>query len=73
MRKITKLMLALVLCVVSVGASAVKLDATFGTPAGNGSWDANTNTYTWTGSTNNLMTIFSFSNGDLAKYSKIHL
>ena len=73
MRKITKLMLALALCVVSVGASAIRLNATFSTPASNGSWDGNTNTYTWTGNTNNLMTIFTFPNGELANYSKIHL
>ncbi len=58
--------------VISVQA-VVRLNATFSTPAGNGAWDAGTNTYTWTGSTNNLMTIFNFPNGELTNYTKIHL
>ena len=56
-----------------ISVQAVRLNATFSTPADNGAWDAQTNTYTWTGSTNNLMTIFTFPNGELAKYTKIHL
>jgi len=50
-------------------AEAVELKATFGTPGGNASYSAPT--YTWTGSTNNLMKIFEFSNGELAKYSTL--
>ena len=48
---------------------ATELKATFGTPGGNASYSAPT--YTWTGSTNNLMKIFEFSNGELAKYSTL--
>ena len=68
------MMLVLALLVVGVGgAKGVTLNASFQTPASNASWNAGTNTYTWTGSTNNLMTMFSFSKGELAMYSKIHL
>jgi len=56
-----------------VGANATKLYATYGTPAGNGSWDAKTGTYKWTGSYSNLMTIFTFANGELADYESLHL
>lgn len=45
--------------------------ATFGTPGGNASYDTSTNTYTWTGTTNNLMTCFEFSNGELANYKTL--
>ena len=55
------------------GVSANRLDATFSTPAGNGSWDGETKTYTWTGSTNNLMTIFTFPNGELVNYTDIYM
>ena len=48
------------------------LYATFGTPGGNASYDATTSTYTWTGSTNNLMNCFSFENGELASYTTLH-
>lgn len=48
-----------------------KLYATFGTPGGNASYDANSFTYTWTGSTNNLMTVFEFANGELADYTTL--
>lgn len=47
----------------------VELKATFGTPGSNASYSAPT--YKWTGSTNNLMKIFEFSNGELAKYSTL--
>ena len=47
------------------------LTATFGTPGGNASYDATTFTYAWTGSTNNLMTVFEFSSGELANYTKL--
>lgn len=45
------------------------LTATFGTPGGNASYQAPT--YTWTGSSNNLMTVFEFANGELANYSTL--
>lgn len=45
------------------------LTATFGTPGGNASY--NETTYTWTGSTGNLMQMFSFSNGELANYTTL--
>lgn len=44
----------------------VKLLATFQTPGSNASYSAPT--YAWTGSTNNLMTVFEFANGELADY-----
>lgn len=52
---------------------ATKKYATYGTPAANGAWNAETSVYTWTGATNNLMTIFEFPNGELADYTSIHL
>lgn len=74
MRKITKLMLTLALLIVGVGgAKAVTLNASFQKPADNGAWNGETNTYTWTASYNNLMTIFEFPNGELTNYTKIHL
>ncbi len=48
-----------------------KLYATFGTPGGNASYDATSFTYTWTGSTNNLMPVFEFANGELADYTTL--
>ena len=45
------------------------LTATFGTPGGNASYNAPT--YTWTGSSNNLMSVFEFSNGELANYTTL--
>ena len=47
-------------------AEPITLTATFGTPGNNASYSSPT--YTWTGSTSNLMTVFEFSNGELAKY-----
>ena len=41
------------------------LKATLETPAGNGSWDGTKNEYSWTESTNNLMTIFTGLKGKL--------
>ena len=55
------------------GVKATKLYATYGTPASNGKWDAETNTYTWTGNYSNLMTIFEFPSGDLGDYTSLHL
>ncbi len=45
--------------------------ATFGTPGNNATYNAETFTYTWTGSTSNLMTVFEFSNGELASYTNL--
>ncbi|MBO6216930.1 MAG: hypothetical protein J6N73_04700, partial [Prevotella sp.] len=45
------------------------LYATFGTPASNATYNAPT--YTWTGSTSNLMTVFEFANGELANYETL--
>ncbi len=47
------------------------LVASFGTPGGNASYDANTYTYTWTASTSNLMNCFTFANGELADYKTL--
>ena len=52
-----------------VPTETTKLYATFGTPGSNASYNAPT--YTWTGSTNNLMTVFEFNNGELKNYSKL--
>ena len=49
-----------------------KLYAEFGTPGGNASYDADTFTYSWTGSTNNLMNCFTFDNGELASYTTLN-
>lgn len=49
-----------------------KLYAEFGTPGNNATYDAGSFTYTWTGNTSNLMNCFSFSNGELANYSKLN-
>ncbi len=51
---------------------ATKLYATYGTPAANGSWDSGTSTYTWTGNSNNLMRIFTFSSGELRNFNSLH-
>jgi len=45
------------------------LTATFGTPASNASYAAPT--YTWTGSSSNLMTVFEFANGELKDYKTL--
>ena len=70
-----KQFLALLLLLMGVvgQVSATKVFATFGTPAGNGSWDGDTQTYSWTGSYSNLMPIFTFSNGELAECTALHL
>ena len=74
MGKFTKLMLTFALLIAGVGGvKATKLYATYGTPADNGSWDAENKTYSWTGNTNNLMTVFQFPNGELADYTSLHL
>ena len=74
MKMFTKLFLSLALLVVGVGgANATKLYATYGTPAEQGSWNAETGVYSWTQSYSNLMTIFNFGNGELANYKSLHL
>ncbi|MBQ9357860.1 MAG: hypothetical protein IJT98_11315 [Prevotella sp.] len=74
MKKLTKLLLTAALLLAGVGgANATKLYATYGTPASEGAWDAETSTYSWTGSSNNLMPIFNFSGGELANYKSLHL
>ncbi len=72
MKKILLLAFALTLWG-GVNLNATKLYATYGTPASNGAWNAETNKYSWTDSSNNLMPIFTFSSGELAKYTSIHL
>lgn len=71
MKKILLSMLALVLCMGN--AFATKTFANFGVPAGNGSWDADAQTYTWTAGWSNLMPIFTFPAGELAEYTSLHL
>lgn len=71
MKKIL-LLLVLIVSVCSASASIKNVKyASFGTPGGNGSYNPETYTYSWTASTNNLMNIFTFSNGELANYSKL--
>ena len=53
----------------NTGGDGNTLTATFGTPGGNASYSAPT--YTWTAGNNNLMTVFEFSNGELANYSTL--
>lgn len=38
----------------------------------NGTWDATNNLYTWTATNNNLLSCFTFENGELAKYTYLH-
>jgi len=77
MKKFTKLLCTLALFFGVVGgfsAHAVTTkNAVFGTPADQGSWNAETNTYSWTQSYSNLMTIFEFPTSDLGNYTSIHL
>lgn len=47
------------------------LTATFQTPGSNASYNATSYSYSWTGSTGNLMTVFEFSNGELANYATL--
>ncbi|MBQ0056986.1 MAG: Ig-like domain-containing protein [Bacteroidales bacterium] len=50
------------------------ISPTLGEPAANGKWDAGSNTYSWKGSTNNLMNLFSFDNNNkLSKYKSIRM
>ena len=74
MKKTTRLFLMLTVCLCSMGvANAEKLFATYGVPANEGNWNAETETYSWTQSYSNLMPIFTFSDGELADYKSIHL
>lgn len=52
-------------------SSGDNLHATFGNPASNASYKG-TNKYTWVGTTNTLMDIFTFTNGELANYSTLN-
>lgn len=47
--------------------------ATFGTPGGNATYTESTAYYAWTQSSNNLMQLFSFTNGELANYTQLKL
>lgn len=42
----------------SLGGWGAELPARLGTPAGNGTWNEDTKTYTWNSNTNNLMDLF---------------
>lgn len=67
MKKIL-LLLALVMTAGAVNAKTDKLYASFGTPDVNAIYGG---TYAWTATTSNLMTMFEFSNGELANYSTL--
>ena len=57
---------AMMLAVVT--ASADRKYAKFVAPSGNGSYDSENCIYSWTDGSNNLMTVFTFSDGELANY-----
>ena len=74
MRKFTKLLLTLALLCVGVGANAEKLYADLSklsSPDSNATWDGNTNTITWVGQSNNMVTNFDFPAGDLSSWEMI--
>ncbi len=72
--KKTILFLATLLTVVTAGASIKNVKyASFGTPGGNATYTESTAYYEWTQSNNNLMQMFSFSNGELANYTQLKL
>lgn len=53
-------------------ANADRKYATFVAPTGSGgSYDTETCTYTWTKNSDNLMTVFTFTNGELATYKTL--
>ena len=55
-------------------ASADRKYATFVAPTGSGgSYDAESSTYTWTKNSDNLMTVFTFSSGELATYQTLKI
>ena len=73
MKKII-LLFAMMLAVGTVSASITNVKyASFGTPGGNATYTESTSYYSWTQSNNNLMQIFSFSNGELANYTQLKL
>ena len=77
MKKFTKLLCTLALLFGAVGGfsayAVTTKNAVFETPASNGSWNEETNTYSWTLGYSNLMTIFQFPTGDLGNYTSIHM
>ena len=70
-----KKILFLFAMMLAVGTASANVKyATFVAPTGSGgSYDAETSTYTWTKSSDNLMTVFTFENGELANYTKLHV
>ncbi len=54
-------------------AGATPLEATISKPSSvtNATWDATTNTYSWTATNNNLIDLFTFSSGELANYNTL--
>ncbi len=52
---------------------AARVDAVWGTPAGNGAWDSENNVYSWTLNYSNLATVFETPGGMLANYTALHL
>lgn len=73
MKKIKTFMLLLALMCFVGHANATKVFATFGAPASQGSWNAETQTYSWIAGYSNLMPIFTFANGELTEYTALHL
>lgn len=76
MKKFTKLMLTLAMLIVGVEVvNAEKLYADF-SKLGNGpvsTWNGDTNTMTWTGTSNNMISNFSFPAGNYRAYSTISI
>lgn len=70
MKKIFTLIAAACLCVC---ASAKTRNAEWGTPAGHGTWDAATSTYSWDLNYSNLTTIFDCNADKLSNYTSLHL
>lgn len=54
-------------------AGATPLEATISKPSSvtNATWDATSNTYSWTATNNNLIDLFTFSSGELANYNTL--
>lgn len=54
-------------------AGATPLEATISKPSSvtNATWDAASNTYSWTATNNNLIDLFTFSSGELANYNTL--
>ena len=69
-----KILFLIALFTLFVGANsyATKLYATYGTPAGNGSFNQATGEYSWDSGSNNLMDLFVFGSGELAEYESLH-